>query len=262
MGYFAQKNVKMKFDYLDAQMRVYENSADFCVLPNIFMVARLDGRSFTTLTKKGEKFEAPFDIKFRDLMVEATKHLMNCGFKVIYGYTESDEISLLFDLEIDVFGRKIRKYNSILAGEASAKFSLLFGEIGVFDSRICQLPNEKIVVDYFRWRNEDAHRNALNSHCYWMLRKEGSTVKEVTKYLENKNVAEKNELLYSRGINFNDLPNWQKRGVGLYWVKVEKSGFNPIEKVAVNVERNAIKIDYDLPMKDEYSDFILKILNR
>jgi len=250
----------MKFDDLDAQMRVYESTVDYCVLPNIYIVARLDGRNFTTLTKKRRNFEVPFDIKFRDLMVETTKHLMNCGFKVKYAYTESDEISLLFDLDIDLFGRKIRKYNSILAGEASAKFSLLFGDIGIFDCRLCQLPNEKIVVDYFRWRNEDAHRNALNSHCYWMLRKAGYSEKEATQFLEYKSIAEKNELLFSRGINFNDLPNWQKRGIGFYWIKEEKAGFNPIEQVEVNVERNKIKIDYDLPMKDEYSDFILKIL--
>jgi tRNA(His) 5'-end guanylyltransferase len=73
----------MKFDELDAQMRVYETSADFCVLPDIYIVARLDGRNFTTLTKKKGHFEAPFDVKFRDLMVETTKHLMNCGFKML-----------------------------------------------------------------------------------------------------------------------------------------------------------------------------------
>jgi tRNA(His) 5'-end guanylyltransferase len=94
----------MKFDELDAKMRVYETSLDACVLPGIYIVARLDGRGFTTLTKK--HFEAPFDLRFRDLMVETTKHLMNCGFKVVYGYTESDEISLLFDIDIDLFGRK------------------------------------------------------------------------------------------------------------------------------------------------------------
>ena len=205
----------MKFDDLDAQMRVYETSVDYCVLPGLYIAARIDGRNFTRLTKEIGKFEAPFDIKFRDLMVETTKHLMNCGFRVIYGYTESDEISLLFDLEIDLFGRKIRKFNSILAGEASAKFSLLFGSIGVFDCRICQLPNEKTVIDYFRWRNEDAHRNALNAHCYWMLRKDGMDKKEATKFIEKKSKHEKNELLFSNGINFNELPNWQKRGIGL-----------------------------------------------
>jgi tRNA(His) 5'-end guanylyltransferase len=94
-----------------------------------------------------------------------------------------------------------------------------------------------------------------------MLRKEGYSEKEATNFLEHKSVAEKNELLFTRGINFNDLPNWQKRGVGLYWVKEQKQGFNPIEKVAVQAERNAIKIDYDLPMRDEYNNSILKILH-
>ncbi len=37
----------MKFDELDARLRVYETSQDRCVLPNMYMVARIDGRSFT-----------------------------------------------------------------------------------------------------------------------------------------------------------------------------------------------------------------------
>lgn len=67
------------------------------------------------------------------------------------------------------------------------------------------------VVDYFRWRSEDAHRNALNSHCYWLLRKEGKSVGQATSTLEGMSVAAKNELLFQHGINFNDLPRWQKR---------------------------------------------------
>jgi tRNA(His) guanylyltransferase len=56
----------MKFDELDAKMRVFETAHDLCVLPGIFMVARIDGRNFTRLTKEVFKFEAPFDPKFRD----------------------------------------------------------------------------------------------------------------------------------------------------------------------------------------------------
>src|SRR5579864_1441435 len=55
---------KMKFDELDEKMRVFETAADYCVLPGIFMVARLDGRSFTRLTKEVWQFEAPFDQQF------------------------------------------------------------------------------------------------------------------------------------------------------------------------------------------------------
>jgi tRNA(His) guanylyltransferase len=207
----------MKFDELDRKMRIFETSSDTCVLPGIHMVARIDGRNFTRLTKEIHKFAAPFDLRFRDYMVATTDHLMQCGFRVIYGYTQSDEISLLFHLEETAFERKLRKYNSILAGEASAKFSLLLGDLASFDCRICQLPTKDLVVDYFRWRSEDAHRNALNAHCYWMLRKQGKSVNEATDFMLKRSIAEKNELLFQNGINFNELPNWQKRGVGLYW---------------------------------------------
>ena len=83
----------MNFNELDTIMRVYETAHDYSVLPNIYMVARLDGRNFTRLTKDTHKFKAPFDEKFRDYMISTVEHLMNCGFKVIYGYTQSDEIS-------------------------------------------------------------------------------------------------------------------------------------------------------------------------
>ena len=250
----------MKFDELNEKMRVYETNHDYCILPEVYMVARIDGRSFTRLTKEVHKFEAPFDTRFRDYMVETTKHLMDCGFRIVYGYTESDEISLLFHIDENQFGRKARKFISILAGEASAKFSLLLGDTACFDARISELPTKELVVDYFRWRNEDAHRNALNSHCYWMLRRNGKTVSEATDFLSGMLVSDKNELLYQNGINFNDVPNWQKRGIGLYWGEYEKKSFNPKTQESVNAIRRQIIINYDLPMKKEYSMFMQKIL--
>nr|WP_291167714.1 tRNA(His) guanylyltransferase Thg1 family protein [Gimesia sp.] len=250
----------MKFDELDKKMRVFETAADYCVLPGLFMVARLDGRSFTRLTKEVCQFEAPFDQCFRDLMVATTESLMTCGFRVLYAYTESDEISLLFSLEDQLFGRKLRKYNSTLAAEASAKFSLLIGEVATFDCRISQLPSVELVVDYFRWRNEDAARNALSAYCYWTLRKECLDEQAATKRLLGLSVRQKNELLFQYGINFNDVPNWQKRGIGMYWEDYEKPAINPITGEDVVAQRRRIKKDYDLPMKDEYSEFVKRLL--
>ncbi|MBT31416.1 MAG: guanylyltransferase [Thalassobius sp.] len=250
----------MKFNELDKQLRIYETAHDFCVPPNMYIVARIDGRGFTHLTKEKHDFKRPFDERFRDIMMETVSHLMNCGFKVTYGYTQSDEISLLFDLNETAFARKTRKINSILAGEASAKFSLLLNDMGVFDCRLSQLPSDKLVVDYFRWRNEDAHRNALNAHCYWLLREQGKTVKEATKTIEGKSTAFKNELLFQNGINFNNLPLWQKRGIGLYWHSVEKQGWNPVKQQEETTLRKEIKVDDQLPMGDAYSEFIKGIL--
>lgn len=251
----------MKFDELDQKMRVYETAYDHCAVPGMFLVARIDGRSFTRLTREVQQFEAPFDVRFRDLMVATTEHLMQCGFRVIYGYTQSDEISLLFHPDERAFHRKLRKYDSILAGEASAKFALLLGAHAAFDCRISQLPNAELVRDYFRWRNEDAHRNALNGWCYWTLRKEGLSVVAATKRLEGLSVGAKNELLFQHGINFNDVPNWQKRGIGLYWNTYEKPALNPKTGEEVVAERRRIKVDYELPMRDAYSDFIINLLS-
>lgn len=250
----------MKFDELDTRMRVFETAHDICVLPKVLMVARLDGRSFTRLTKELHQFEAPFDLKMRDIMVETTKHLMSCGFDVVFGYTQSDEISLLFAPEINTFDRKLRKFNSVLAGEASAKFSLLLGDLACFDCRISELTTVKLVCDYFRWRNEDAHRNSLNAWCYWTLRKEGKTIRQATRELEKISVAEKNELLFQRGINFNDLPLWQKRGTGLYWETYQKEAINKLTGENVFATRRRIKVDYELPMRDDYSKFIESFL--
>lgn len=253
----------MKFDDLDQKMRVYETAFDLCVLPGLYMVARLDGRSFTRLTKDVHQFEAPFDPRFRDLMVETAEHLMTgCGFNIFYGYAESDEISLLFGLDENSFGRKLRKLISILSGEGSAKFSLLLGALASFDCRISQLPTVDLVIDYFRWRNEDAHRNALNAHCYWTLRKQGKSVAEATSALKGLSVSDKNELLFRQGINFNEVPLWQRRGVGLYWEEFDRPAENPVTGETVLARRRRIRRDLELPMKDEYSAFLRTLIDR
>ncbi|HIM94614.1 MAG TPA: guanylyltransferase [Campylobacterales bacterium] len=249
----------MKFDDLDKKMRVYETTHDHYVMPEMYIVARIDGRSFTRLTKEIHKFETPFDAKMRDYMTQTVEHLMTCGFKVLYGYTQSDEISLLFAFEENTFHRKERKLNSILAGEASAKFSLLLGDMGAFDCRVIQLPNLELVENYFRWRQEDAKRNSLNGHCYWTLRDEGMSGKEASAILDKLDVSEKNELLFSKGTNFNDVPSWQKRGVGVYWETYEKEAFNPKTNEKVMAERRRLKVDSELPIKDAYGAFIYSL---
>lgn len=246
----------MKFDDLDARMRVFETAHDYAVLPGLFMVARLDGRGFTRLTKEVHPFERPFDATFRDHMVATAAHVMDCGFRVVYGYTESDEISLLFHRDENAFSRKTRKLMSILAGEASAAFSLRLGAAACFDARISELPDIDRVVDYFRWRNEDAHRNALNAYCYWTLRSTGVPAKEAARRFEGRTMAEKNEFLFQHGINFNDIPGWQKRGVGLYRREVRISGVDPRDGEERPCSRFPLHVDYDLPMKDAYSRWL------
>jgi tRNA(His) 5'-end guanylyltransferase len=250
----------MRFDEFDRNMRRFEQSLDQVLMPDCYMIARLDGRGFTRLTKEICKFEAPFDTKFRNMMTDTTKALMDCGFRVIYGYTESDEISLLFHKDDETFGRKVRKFDSILAGTASANFTLKLGLQAVFDCRMILLPDIEHVCDYFLWRQEDANRNALNSHCYWTLRKDGMNARAATNDMKNKSVGYKNELLFQHGINYDTLPSWQKRGVGMWYKEQTKIGFNPLTEEKVETTRRVIHEEYELPLGREYAEMITEII--
>jgi tRNA(His) 5'-end guanylyltransferase len=252
----------MKFEQLDRRMRVYETAHDHCVLPGVHMVARIDGRSFSHLTRVAQRFDAPYDTRFRDCMLAALAHVMNCGFAALYGYTQSDEMSVLFRRDESAFARKERKFLSILAGEASARFSLALGAPAAFDCRISQLPREEDVVDYFRWRHEDAHRNALNGHCYWLLRAQGMDDDAATRALRGVSVADRNELLFRHGINFNDLPAWQKRGVGMYWVPEAHTGQDPRTGAEVRSTRRRLHADHELPLTDAYEAYVRDIVAR
>jgi tRNA(His) 5'-end guanylyltransferase len=101
----------------------------------------------------------------------------------------------------------------------------------------------------------------LNSHCYWLLRKEGKAADEANAVLEGQSVAFKNEFLFQHGINYNDLPSWQKRGTGLYWEDYEKVGFNPITNKEEIATRRRLKTDMELPLREEYASFIEGILS-
>ena len=241
-------------------MRRFEQSLDQVILPEMYLAARLDGRNFTRLTKETCPFEAPFDTRFRDAMVDTAKHLLECGFRIVYGYTESDEISLLFHPKDNTFGRKTRKINSVLAGEASAHLSLRLGVAACFDSRVVPLPNPECVKDYFSWRQEDAHRNSLNAHCYWMLRKKGISAREATGMIEGKSVSWKNELLFSEGVNYNELPGWQKRGIGLYHSVYERKGYNPESGQEELCTRSRIETEMELKTGEAYREWVVSLL--
>ena len=78
--------------------------------------------------------------------------------------------------------------------------------------------------------------------------------------LEGQTVAFKNELLFQNGINFDKLPSWQKRGMGVYWETYEKQGFNPVTGKTETAERRALKVDEEIPIREEYSEFIANLL--
>jgi tRNA(His) 5'-end guanylyltransferase len=179
----------------------------------------------------------------------------------------SDEISLLVHPMDDTYGRKVRKILSCAAGQTSAVFQRLMDEnfsypdgLFAFDARVSVLPHEQAVVDYFRWRQSEATRNCINAYCYWMLREEGKNKREATSELRGKSFSELNEFLFKRDVNFNDLPLWQRRGMGHYFEIYRKVGKNRKTKKKEMSLRRRICQDTRLPRGDDYDDYLRDII--
>jgi len=67
--------------------------------------------------------------------------------------------------------------------------------------------------------------------------------------------------LWQRGINFNNVPLWQRRGIGLYWQAHQKTGTNPLTGETVSTTRRGLKTDLELPMRDEYGAFVRNLID-
>ncbi len=250
----------MNFDEFDSKMRAYEKTQDSYIDKDCFLCARLDGKGFSKFT--AEKFNKPYDIRFFELMLETTEHLMTCGFNIMLGYTQSDEISLLFHPADDTYNHKTRKLLSVLAGQASAFFSVKAGTAVCFDCRLIPLPDTQAVKDYFAWRQDDLFRNSLDSCCYYALLDKGMDYLSATHALEGKQPDYKIRLLEDHGIDYHALPDWQKSGAVLYFGNISKEGVNKKTGEAVIYSRRRVITDQKLPTGEKYGDYIISLIEK
>lgn len=210
----------MSKDDLGDRMKMlesYETGRRF--LPGLPVYARIDGRGFSKLTAGMMR---PYDVRMSNAMIDTTKHLVEQTHATV-GYVQSDEISLVWipgPHGISWFDGKITKMTSVLAGLATAAFvrsvfrnfenidaRVLMSRMPHFDARVINMPSVSEAANMLLWRNLDATKNAVSmaaSHYY------------SHKDLQGKTGAEKQEMLFAKGVNFNDYPAFFKRGT---WVK-------------------------------------------
>lgn len=201
----------MKDDAFGDRMKSYEKNAAQRFMPLLPIVARLDGKGFSKFTKG---LQRPYDPNMSEMMQKVTQYLVE-ETGALMGYTQSDEITLVWYSDSTkkqvFFDGKIQKMISILASMASAKFNQMLpiilpkkrDELPLFDCRVWQVPNKGEAVNVFLWREQDATKNSISmaaSHYY------------SHKQLHKCNGAEKQEMLFKQGVNWNDYPAFFKRG--------------------------------------------------
>lgn len=178
-------------------------------MPRLPVLVRLDGRAFHSLSRG---FDRPFDAAMADSMA-ITAGLLVEEFDAVCAYTQSDEITLAW-LEPNVFDGRFQKLTSVMAGYASVVFATQLAkrkpagsrQIPCFDCRVWQVPSLQDVIDVFVWREDDATKNSIT-----MAAQAHYSHKE----LHGKTGVEKQEMLFKKGINWNDFPAQFKRGAYL-----------------------------------------------
>lgn len=199
---------------------------------------RIDGKAFHTFTRG---FKKPFDEILVKSMQQTMKYLCENIQGCVFGYTQSDEITLILldyqTLDTDAwFGYEVQKMCSIAASMATMAFNRFFErtvmqecqidllqEYGIetypaqlcetyckaiekgamFDARVFNIPKEE-VTNLVYWRQLDAARNSVQ-----MVGQANFSHNELQGKTCN---MIQDMLMIQKGINWNDFPTYLKRG--------------------------------------------------
>lgn len=217
-----------KADPFGDRMKSYEKPYLQHTVPRVPMVIRVDGCHFHSFTKGMAK---PFDEVLMESMRGTMAELCASIPGAIFGYTQSDEISIVCRLADMVDGceyyeGRVQKIISVTASRTTAIFNRLFASnaeryMGAddadpslsrtygnrlyraeFDARVMSIPDWDL-YNYLIWRQSDASRNSISMLAQSMF---------LSKELNGKNRSQMMDMMMSEGVNWNDLDTCQKRG--------------------------------------------------
>ena len=289
-------------DDLGVRMKTfYEQIPKTKLMRRTPVAIRIDGKAFHTFTRGFQKL---FDEILIKTMQETMKYLCENIQGCVLGYTQSDEITLIlidyqkftsnawFDYEVQkmcsisasmatmafnkFFSNNVQDFgydcccdskndnfgNVVVKGreEDYARYELVYIKAlkkgAMFDSRCFNFPKEE-ATNLIYWRQLDACRNSIQ-----MVGQANFSHKE----LQNKSCNEIQDMLMTqKGINWNDLPTYQKRGSCCVRNKIVIENDGVTEKCQLRnlkENENAWIIDYNIPLfKGDGREYIDRLIN-
>lgn len=218
----------------------YEDRTRMKLPRRTYTVIRVDGKAFHTFTRG---YQRPFDPTLMSMMDKTAVALCKGIQGAVLGYVQSDEISVvLTDFATPQteawFDGNVQKMTSISAAIATAAFnSALIREalsgltseeeaayitlalheetfkFATFDSRVFTIPDRTEVENYLIWRQQDAVRNSIQMAAQAIYSQ---------KELHGHSCDQLQEMLFQKGVNWNDYCSGEKRGRAIvkesFWV--------------------------------------------
>ena len=233
-----------RFEYV----RQFERSES--VLPNTWMVIRVDGNGFSHFVK-AHNYKKPVDQRGVNLMEACALSVCRKYPDIRMAFGQSDEFrfssfsqsdrfhvsilpsfaSFVLPRSCALWKRREAKFVSTFASCFASSFVFLWPqhfpdqplqELPTFDARCICLPSDENVRDYLAWRQADTHINHLLNICFWTLVGQGLAPNEAQKKIDATNSSQKHELLFEAGINYNNEPEQWRKGIFLYHTQARR----------------------------------------
>lgn len=242
----------------DRMKSFYENRTKTSLPRRGYVVIRSDGKAFHTFVRG---LQIPFDDGLMEDMDATAAYMCKNIMGAKFAFVQSDEISILLTDFDDIntqawFDNDQQKMCSISAAMATRSFNeARLKRLGVekmkwaeFDSRVFTIPSKIEVINYFQWRQQDTTKNSISSVAQSMYSH---------KELNGKNGDQKQEMIFQKGINWNDYAPRYKRGR-----LITKQYFNKVveikgdKKTALRSEWKAIDVPVFTQDRKFLSDLI------
>lgn len=244
----------MTNDSLGDRMKRHERVSERYLMRRAPVIIRIDGKAFHTLTAS---LKDRFDPRLHMCMTGTMEYLCSHIQGAVFGYTQSDEISILVrdwdTIKTEAwFDYRQNKMESVAASMATMAFNEIARGLpelqfkpAMFDARAFNLPKEE-VVNYFRWRIQDAERNSIQTY--------GRTIFSHKQLLGQSN-QKVIQMLDENGTSWQLLDVWKKRGTA--WVNSSAITNNPELYNACTSEG----IDENMPLLSDNKFYIEYAMN-
>lgn len=156
---------KIKKDSLGDRQKQYELVQEHYLVPKMTFIVRVDGKAFHTYTRG---FKKPFDSLMGDTMLEVTKHLCEDIPGAVFGYTQSDEITIVCRYTDRIvsqawYGGRVEKIIAITASKATRYFNKIFTEKTMEFSMKCKKESAEVCKAIGKYGKDSTEVKELQS---------------------------------------------------------------------------------------------------
>ena len=195
----------------------FEKNSDQYLLPDCYLVLRIDGKRIGSLWDNINEY--PYNEKIENSLLDTARAVMIAGSKVLFSFHHGDEITFVLDKSETLSPRTVVKVVSTICSTAGSAFQKSAGLTLQFHAKLLQLTTQLQILDYFFWQRKVVQRNFLTHKLAVELSKNGSKDNELLTKLTRLTEEERIRLARKEGFPLESFEPKYITGTMIWWNK-------------------------------------------